>query len=83
MEGEAVYLVSDGMPTCGKIVDRDAIVAAATRLNRIQRVTLNTIGIQTQMTPPTQWSLKELAEQKRFLKELAEQNWGEHREVAN
>ena len=73
MDGESVYLVSDGLPTCGKIVPMPAISAAVARINRVQRVSLYTIGIQIQLEPQAQW----------FLRELAAQNWGQHRAVAN
>lgn len=73
LDAEAVYLVSDGLPTCGTIVPMPAIAAVVNRLNRVQRVSLYTIGIQIQTTPEAQW----------FLRGLAEQNWGEYREPLN
>jgi hypothetical protein len=73
MDAEAVYLVTDGLPTCGTIVPMPAIAAAVARWNRVLRVSLYTIGIQVQTAPEAQ----------RFLRGLAERNWGEYRESPN
>lgn len=68
-EVEAIYLVTDGAPTAGKILNLDQIVKAISDQNQTRRVSLNVIGIQPE--PPFEV----------FLKALAEQNFGTYRRV--
>ena len=65
-DAEAVFLLSDGEPTVGRIVEPAGIVAFVTELNRGRAVTVNTIGI---MTGPG------------FLDRLAQANHGTFRAV--
>jgi hypothetical protein len=67
---EAIYLVTDGVPTSGKIVARPEIVAAISAANRATRCSIYTVGIQ-------------IGGESRFLQELAANNWGEYRDVPN
>ncbi len=66
---EAIYLVTDGAPTAGKVINPDAIIRAVTEANRTRRVSLYVIGIQ----PDPQFES--------FLKTLAEQNFGTYRRM--
>lgn len=64
---EAVFMLSDGRPTLGKIMQPAAIVADIMHRNRFRHLQFNTIGI----------AVNESTE--RFLKALADQSNGEYR----
>lgn len=66
---EAVYLVTDGIPTTGKVIHLESIVKAVSEQNQTRRVTLNVIGIQPE------------GPFEEFLKALAERNFGTYRRV--
>lgn len=66
---EAVYLVTDGVPTTGKVIHLEAIIKAVSEQNQARRVTLNVIGIQPE------------GPFEEFLKALAEKNFGTYRRV--
>ena len=72
---EAIYFVSDGAPTTGKIVDKEKIVEAVREGNRIRRVTLYTIGIEPDEDPENSFE--------GFLKALAQENYGLYRPVGD
>jgi len=42
---EAIYLLSDGKPNCGKITDPAEILRVITAANRFRQVTINTIAV--------------------------------------
>lgn len=65
---EAIYLVTDGQPSEGKIVAPQEIVAAISRSNRATRISIYTVGIEVEDGGP-------------FLQELATNNWGKFRDV--
>ncbi|HEV3020807.1 MAG TPA: VWA domain-containing protein [Pirellulales bacterium] len=69
---EAVYFLTDGEPYGGKITKPDEIVSVIGKLNRARRMTINTIGIGVEQ-PGSVFD--------RFLKSLAEQNYGEYKRV--
>jgi hypothetical protein len=71
-DAEAIYFLSDGAPSAGKIVQRDQIVAAITRGNRQRLLTLHTVGvgIADAAGPFDQ-----------FMQALASQNFGRYRRV--
>lgn len=71
---EAIYFLSDGAPTSGKIVAPADIVAAITAANQVRRVSLYTIGIGAGF-PGSPLDV--------FLQTLAEQNLGLYRRVDN
>ncbi|MGD9721150.1 MAG: VWA domain-containing protein [Pirellulales bacterium] len=71
---EAIYFLSDGAPTIGKIVAPADIVTAITTANRLRRVSVYTIGIGAGF-PGSPLDV--------FLKTLAEQNLGVYRRVDN
>lgn len=62
---EAIFLLSDGRPTAGQLVDPDQITQAVTTPNFFRRVAINTLGIDAR----DEWQ--------EFLKNLAELNYGE------
>jgi hypothetical protein len=64
---EAVFLLSDGRPTLGKIMQPAAIVADIMHRNRFRHLHFNTIGIAVNQATET------------FLKALAEESGGEYR----
>jgi uncharacterized protein YegL len=69
---EAIYFLSDGEPTCGKIVSPEGILAAVHTGNHNRRISIYSIGI----APGLPGSRLEL-----FMKNLAEQNFGQFRRV--
>lgn len=69
---EAIYLLTDGAPTSGRIVEPGAIVEAVTSQNRSRRQSIYTIGV----SPGDVDSLFEV-----FLRNLADQNYGLYRRV--
>jgi hypothetical protein len=72
MRVEAIYLLTDGEPSTGLIVDKDAILVAMQNQNRGVGSSIHTIGI----------GLGGAADPAvKFLKKLAEQNHGQHRTV--
>ncbi|HLF94923.1 MAG TPA: HEAT repeat domain-containing protein [Planctomycetota bacterium] len=62
---DTIYLLSDGDPTAGKLIDPSDILREVRRLNRLRQIVIHTIAIPT--SP--------------FLKALAEQNGGHYVEV--
>jgi hypothetical protein len=71
-DAEAIYLLSDGDPNLGKIVDPAGIITAISGANRGRRLSIYTIGI----APGAAEGANEL-----FMKTLAEQNFGLHKRV--
>jgi hypothetical protein len=71
-DAEAIYLLTDGHPTAGKIVAADDIVAAVVRDNEVRRMSIYAIGIDAGQ-PGSDFDL--------FLKNLAERNFGLYRRV--
>jgi hypothetical protein len=69
---EAIYFLSDGAPTAGKILAPVDIVAAVTAENKKRRISIYTIGI----APGFPGSVTDA-----FLSTLAEQNHGQYRRV--
>ncbi|MEX0678457.1 MAG: HEAT repeat domain-containing protein [Pirellulales bacterium] len=69
---EAIYFLSDGAPTSGKILAPVDIIAAITAANKVRRITIYTIGIAPGFPgSPTD----------AFLKTLADENFGQYRRV--
>ena len=69
---EAIYFLSDGAPTSGKILAPLDIIAAITTANKVRRITIYTIGVAPGFPgSPTD----------AFLKTLAEENFGQYRRV--
>ena len=66
---EAVYVLTDGQPTSGRVRDPVVILREVTQRNRFRRLRFHTIGIQ--LPPQT----------KQFLRAIANDNGGEFREV--
>jgi hypothetical protein len=65
---EAIYFLSDGAPFGGKIDDPNEIIATVSAVNRVRRISIHSIGIDTG-DPKTSVFGK-------FMKGLAEANWG-------
>ena len=71
-DAEAIYFLTDGAPTTGKIKQPDQIVAALSGPNRVRRITVNCLGIGVgQAGGPFD----------KFLNSLATQNFGLYRRV--
>jgi hypothetical protein len=71
---EAIYFLSDGAPQGGKIDDPAEIISTVSAVNRVRRISIHSIGIDTRADT----SVNPFA---RFMKVLAEANWGEYRAV--
>lgn len=71
-EAEAVYLLSDGDPNGGKIVEPVAIITTITGANRARRLSIYSVGI----APGAAEGANEL-----FMKTLAERNFGIYKRV--
>lgn len=69
-DAEAVYFLTDGAPTAGKIGGPAQIIAAITQLNRYRRQTINSIGIGVDSPAFAT-----------FLLTLAQQNYGRFERV--
>lgn len=69
---EAVYFLTDGAPTGGKISQPARIVQVVTEQNRLRRITINAIGIGVG---------PEGGPFETFLRTLAEENYGRFRRV--
>jgi HEAT repeat protein len=69
---EAIYFLSDGAPTSGKILAPLDIISAIGTINQVRRITIYTVGIAPGFPgSPTD----------AFLKTMAEQNFGQYRRV--
>ena len=68
-DAEAVYFLTDGAPTQGKVTQPASIVATVTKLNRSRRMTINSIGIGVEAKGSVFDG---------FLETLAAQNYGEY-----
>jgi Mg-chelatase subunit ChlD len=64
-EADTIYLLSDGDPTAGRIIDPDDILKEIRRVNRLRQIVIHTISFGA--SP--------------FLKRLAEQNGGQYVEM--
>lgn len=71
-DAEAIYFLTDGEPTTGKIKQPDRIVAALSEPNRVRRITVNCLGIGVGR-PGGVFD--------QFLNSLAGQNFGLYRHV--
>ena len=69
---EAIYFLTDGQPCGGSLSDPTAIVAAITMLNQDRLVSINTLGIGTDL-PGSVFDI--------FLFSLAAANHGQYRRV--
>jgi len=74
LEPEAIYFLSDGAPRGGKIDDPGEIVSSVSGVNRVRRISIHSIGIDTKADT----SVNPFA---RFMKALAQANWGQYRAV--
>src|SRR5438477_169454 len=68
LEPEAIFLLSDGAPQGGKIDNPAEIVASVSTGNRVRRLSIHSIGIDTRDAAVSPFA--------RFMKGLAEANWG-------
>lgn len=69
LDPEAIYFVSDGAPQGGKISDPGEIVGTISHVNRVRRISIHSIGIDTRAGT-------EVSPFARFMKSLADANWG-------
>lgn len=72
LQVEAIYLLTDGQPTGGTIVQTESILPAIRRQNRLQGSSIHSIGISPG---------PDVGVFSRFLQSLAEQNHGQFRKV--
>jgi uncharacterized protein YegL len=73
LDPEAIYFLSDGNPQGGKITDPAQIVGTLSSVNRVRRVSIHSIGIDTN-NPGAAGLAK-------FMQTLAEANWGVYKAV--
>ena len=69
---DAIYFLTDGSPTTGKVTEPFQIVSLISRQNRVRRATINVLGIGVG---------GEGGVFDRFLKEIATQNFGVYRRL--
>lgn len=69
---EAIFCVSDGDPSTGRVVDPAQILAEVRQLNRVRRVNIHGIGV---------FGGQQYESLAQFMKTLAEQNGGEFKRV--
>ena len=74
LDPEAIYFLSDGAPRGGKIDAPGEIVSSLSGFNRVRRVSIHSIGIDTK----SDTSVNPFA---RFMKALADANWGIYKAV--
>jgi hypothetical protein len=74
LDPEAIYFLSDGAPRGGKIEAPGEIIGTISGWNRVRRVSIHSIGIDTKADT----SVNPFA---RFMKALAEANWGVYHAV--
>ncbi|HLJ11174.1 MAG TPA: VWA domain-containing protein, partial [Planctomycetaceae bacterium] len=70
---EAIYFLSDGAPRGGKIESPPEIVSTISGVNRVRRVSIHSIGIDTSVPGAAIFA--------RFMKSLADVNWGVYHPV--
>jgi hypothetical protein len=70
---EAIYFLSDGAPQGGKIDDPNQIISTVSGFNRVRRVSIHSIGIDTTVPAAAGFA--------RFMKTLADANWGIYKAV--
>ena len=73
LDPEAIYFLSDGAPQGGKIDTPGEIVSTISGFNRVRRISIHSIGIDT--------SIPSAAGFARFMKALPEANWGVYKAV--
>lgn len=73
LDPEVIYILSDGAPVGGKIDDPKEIIATISGINRVRRVTIHSIGIGTGDAKRDVFG--------KFMKGLAEANWGIYKPV--
>lgn len=73
LDPEAIYFLSDGAPQGGKTDDPAEIVGTISGANRVRRVSIHSIGIDTAGPAAAIFG--------RFMKALAETNWGIYKPV--
>jgi hypothetical protein len=71
-DAEAIFFLTDGEPTCGRVIDPTQITNLVSQANRLRRLSIYTIGL----APGQVGSVFDT-----FLKTLAEQNYGSYRRV--
>jgi hypothetical protein len=73
LDPEAIYFLSDGAPQGGKIDVPGEIVSTISGFNRVRRISIHSIGIDTAIPAATGFA--------RFMKALPEANWGVYKAV--
>ncbi len=73
LDPEAIYFLSDGAPMGGKVDDPTQIVSILSSLNRVRRVSIHSIGVDTNLPGAAVFA--------GFMKTLAETNWGVYKAV--
>ena len=78
---DTVFLLSDGSPTAGAVIEPDAILAEVREMNRWRRVRIHTIALLKGEPPSGMGALEDPASAESFMKRLAAENDGQFRVV--
>jgi HEAT repeat protein len=73
---DTIFLVSDGVPTAGKITDRPTIVSELKKINETRKIKINTVGVGSSKGVPPQVQAKDGLPDINFLRSLAEVTGG-------
>jgi hypothetical protein len=73
LDPEAIYFLSDGEPIGGKVNDPDEIVSILSSLNRVRRISIHSVGVDTNLAGAAAFA--------KFMKTLAAVNWGIYKPV--
>jgi hypothetical protein len=73
LQPEAIYFLSDGEPVGGKVNNPTEIVSIFSAMNRVRRVSIHSIGVDTNLPGAEIFG--------RFMKSLAVANWGVYQAV--
>jgi hypothetical protein len=75
---DTVFFLSDGVPSLGRIEEREAILAEVRRLNRFKRVTIHTVALIIGLSPiESARKYEDPSDMADLMKRIADENQGE------
>jgi len=72
---DTIFLLTDGMPNQGQIPDASGILAKLKEMNKVKKITVNTIGVFSS-NPPVPVQANEKEEGEKFLKQMSDDHGG-------
>ena len=78
---DTIFLLSDGSPTAGAVLEPDAILAEVREMNRWRRVRIHTVALLKGDPPADAGLLEDPASAESFMRRLAAENDGQFRMV--